>query len=249
MKTSGLEHLTHRFLLYRGFRYNPFIFCIHSENTIQVLFRNMPFSLREKAPGMTSVINSSQFSTCKTTLEVLRHVFGLPSTRQTLTYWSKPSRGASRQSEGWSIRWTAERWVCLAWQREECVWKIYCCFQLCNGKISRWWKEAFSSKANSERIWGNGYKQQPLQMPGRYQEKVLHNGDRPVIGIGPREKWISISRHVGISTKQGLEQSDLIWHWICYRGWTESTNRDVQRFPSALNIPSFSITEEKLKKF
>lgn len=109
-RLPGLEGLILRFLIYWSFRCNPFSFCIHSENAIRALFRNMPFSPREKAPGMTSVINSSQFSTCETTLGVLRLVFGLPSARQTLTYWSKPSRGASRCSEGWCTLCTRRGW-------------------------------------------------------------------------------------------------------------------------------------------
>lgn len=48
------------------------------------LFNNMPCSPKEKAPGMTLVINFSQFSTSETTLGVICIVLGLPSTRQTV---------------------------------------------------------------------------------------------------------------------------------------------------------------------
>lgn len=87
-----------------------------------------------------------------------------------------------------------------------CVCGIYCCFQLCNGRIARLWKQTFPSKAHCEMVMQQWTQQQALQIPGSYQEKAFHRRDRSVIGIGPLHPW----RYMYISPQQCPEQSDLI---------------------------------------
>lgn len=187
-----------------------------------------------------SLINSSQFSTCETTPWVLWLVFRLSSTRETMTQWSKPRRVAPRCSEsctrrtrkGCKMGLFSLKKECLG----ECVGGIYCCFQLCNGRIARLWKQTFPSKAHCEMVMQQWTQQQALQIPGSYEEKAFHRGDRSVIGIGP----LHPRRYMYISPQQCPEQSDLIWHWIWYWSWPCLGQR-AQRCPQVPSSIKYSI--------
>lgn len=112
----------------------------YSKCYLNTLKEHSPERKHQVHPRWLILVNSALV---RPRLAVLCLVSGLPSTRQTLTYWSKLSRRASAWSKGWCTQCTRKGWGTgltgrrLDW-RCECVQEIYYSLQLCNRKISRW---------------------------------------------------------------------------------------------------------------
>lgn len=160
-----------------------FFFIIHP-STLQ---EHALLSWRESTKH--GLINSSQFSICETTPWVLCLVFRLSSKERQRHTGANPGQWHQefQRAGAPNIQGKVARWVCSAWRRDAPTLR----------------KQTFPSKAHCEMVMQQWTQQHPLQIPGSYQEKAFHSGNRS-------------SHWNRASPQQCPEQSDVIWHRIWY---------------------------------
>lgn len=155
----------------------------------------MPFSPEENPPGMalSTPLNSALV---RPRLECCVLFLGSPAQERQWHTGANPGQWHQevQRAGAPSIQGKAARGVCSAWRRD----------------APRLQKKTFPSKGHREMVTQQWTEQQPLQIPGSYQEKAFHSGYRSVIGTGPLHPW----RYTHISPQQCPDQSDVIWHWI-----------------------------------